>query len=229
MKRQWSGSRLRFKLRQDLFLVGVMLMATGIFLKAEAGNDRRVAAQAYQVIAADSLSLHAPEPPGKQPVATLTITALGIRYPVMQGRDNGYFLDHLYNGTPNQYGSIMLNCDNSSAFTDDNTILYGHDARDGSMFGRLKWLKTMKADRLDIVIDTGRMKRNYKVVAVAIVAADNPVFQIRFTDDSWQTALSELKKTALYYQEPRPASERFLTLSTCEQNQRFVVIGQSVR
>lgn len=70
-------------------------------------------------------------------VAWIQIPALDISYPVVQGKDNDYYLHHLFNREENKNGSIFVDYHNQSDFSDDNTIIYGHNMRDGSMFGTL--------------------------------------------------------------------------------------------
>ena len=60
-----------------------------------------------------------------------------INYPIMQGEDNTYYLEHTWEGHENPGGSIFLESRNSPDFTDFNTIIYGHNMASGSMFGEL--------------------------------------------------------------------------------------------
>lgn len=54
--------------------------------------------------------------------------------------DNEYYLHYAYNKEPNFAGSIFLDFRNHADFQDQNTILYGHNMLNGSMFGSLKHL-----------------------------------------------------------------------------------------
>mgnify|MGYP002465836722 CR=1 FL=1 len=67
----------------------------------------------------------------------LYFPALDISYPVVQGKDNAYYLHHLFSGESNINGSIFVDCHNQPDFTDQNTIVYGHNMKNGSMFGTL--------------------------------------------------------------------------------------------
>lgn len=69
--------------------------------------------------------------------AWIEIPALGISYPVVRGTDNSYYLSHLFDGEYNSSGSIFVDCHNQPDFSDSNTIVYGHNMRNGSMFGTL--------------------------------------------------------------------------------------------
>ena len=58
-------------------------------------------------------------------------------YPVVQGEDNQYYLSHTFRKESNKAGSIFLDYRNSRDFTDPNTVIYGHNMRNGSMFRSL--------------------------------------------------------------------------------------------
>lgn len=70
-------------------------------------------------------------------VAWIQIPALDISYPVVQGQDNSYYLHHMFNGENNKNGSIFVDYHNHADFSDKNTIVYGHNMKDKSMFGTL--------------------------------------------------------------------------------------------
>ncbi|MEY8482556.1 class B sortase [Lachnospiraceae bacterium 48-21] len=71
-------------------------------------------------------------------VAWIQIPALDISYPMVQGRDNYYYLHHLFDGLENKNGSIFVDYHNQPDFMDSNTIVYGHNMKNGSMFGTLE-------------------------------------------------------------------------------------------
>lgn len=60
-----------------------------------------------------------------------------INYPVVQGEDNAYYLGHLFGGEENAAGCLFVDylCDQD--FSSDNTIVYGHNMKNGSMFATL--------------------------------------------------------------------------------------------
>ena len=60
-----------------------------------------------------------------------------INYPIMQGDDDLYYLSHAYTGESNNAGSIFLTTFNNPGFSHIYSILYGHNMRNGSMFGGL--------------------------------------------------------------------------------------------
>ena len=70
-------------------------------------------------------------------IAWIQIPALDISYPVVQGNDNYYYLHHMFDGQANKNGSIFVDYHNQPDFTDSNTIVYGHNMKNGNMFGTL--------------------------------------------------------------------------------------------
>ena len=89
-------------------------------------------------LAVDFESLKAINPDVK---GWLYIEALDISYPVVQGPDNDTYLHTTYEGTSNFAGSIFLDYQNQDDFSDGNTIVYGHNMKNLSMFGKLKQMK----------------------------------------------------------------------------------------
>ena len=68
------------------------------------------------------------------------IEALGISYPIMQSTDNDFYLHRTFEKEVLFAGSIFMDFENSKDFSDPNTIVYGHNMKDDSMFGNLNLL-----------------------------------------------------------------------------------------
>ena len=98
----------------------------------------------------------------------LSIPALGIEEPVVAGRDNSYYLSHDFDGAPSRFGAIFL--DRRCAPSDRSLILYGHAARDGSMFGGLKAYRDEAFLRVNprIRLDTPEGANEWEIVAVLL-------------------------------------------------------------
>lgn len=70
--------------------------------------------------------------------AWIHIPGTQVDYPVLQNeKDENYYLDHNLDGSSGYPGCIYTHTLNSKEFTDPNTILYGHNMKNGSMFGCL--------------------------------------------------------------------------------------------
>ena len=72
---------------------------------------------------------------GKDIVAWLYCEDTPINYPIVQGEDNEFYVEHLPDGTHNGFGTLFLDFINEPDFSDFNSIIYGHNMLDDSMFG----------------------------------------------------------------------------------------------
>ncbi len=61
-----------------------------------------------------------------------------INYPIVQSEDNDYYLRRLLDSTWNIAGTIFMDYRNAPDFSDWNTIIYGHNMNNDSMFGTLQ-------------------------------------------------------------------------------------------
>lgn len=84
--------------------------------------------------------------------AWIQIPALEVSYPVVKGTDNEYYLHHMFDGQEHKNGSIFIDYHNQADFTDHNTIIYGHNMKNGSMFGTLSRYQEESLYRVRIFI-----------------------------------------------------------------------------
>ena len=67
--------------------------------------------------------------------AWIQIPQTAVDYPILQSStDNSYYLNHTINGEEKKEGAIFTENYNTKTFEDPNTIIYGHDMKNGSMF-----------------------------------------------------------------------------------------------
>ena len=70
--------------------------------------------------------------------AWITVPGTVIDYPILQhASDNSYYLMHNIDGSYGYPGCIYTENMNSKDFTDNNTVIYGHNMKNGSMFAQL--------------------------------------------------------------------------------------------
>lgn len=74
-------------------------------------------------------------------VGYVSVPSVSIHYPVVQTSNNDYYLNHLITGEESSSGSIFLDyrCD-SNPLTAKNSVLYGHNMNNGSMFHNVESL-----------------------------------------------------------------------------------------
>jgi len=69
---------------------------------------------------------------------------LDISYPVVYGDEDFTYLKMAMDGTPSNSGCIFIDCESDPYLGDMTTIFYGHNMRNGSMFGSLKKVRNEK-------------------------------------------------------------------------------------
>ncbi len=74
----------------------------------------------------------------KDIIGWLSIEDTKIDYPILQSTDNEYYLNRNYKKEESKAGSIFMDYRNNPDADDHHTIIYGHEMKNGSMFGELK-------------------------------------------------------------------------------------------
>lgn len=161
-----------------------------------------------------------------------------LNYPVVQGTDNSYYLKHLFNRDTNAYGAPFVDCANAPGFTDENTIIYGHHMKNGSMFASLVNYKQQAYYDAHPVLYLSTPDGVYRVELFAGYVtsgrADNPVYTRNFGDKAlFLHFLMDAKAKSDFAADVRvTAEDRILTLSTCTyeyDEARYVVLGKLVK
>lgn len=164
-------------------------------------------------------------------VGWLYVEALGISYPVVQGTDNEYYLHMTYQKTYNFAGTIFIDHENSRDFQDLNTIVYGHNMKDGSMFGILKRFVTENAYATSPYFWMLTPEKNYKYeIFSAYTAQINSLTYTLYSKpgQEFTAYLKQMKANSEIETSAEPKKfDKIMTLSTCTGNSatRFVVQG----
>lgn len=177
-------------------------------------------------------------------VGYLKIDELGVGLPIVQSKEENYYLKRNIYKEKSKYGCPFVPSDNDMITLDRNTVIYGHNMRDGSIFAALNKYKTLDGFKKAPVIqfDTVYSSYKWKVVAAFISNADPDddngyVFPYNFTkldsDTSFMNYVACLKERSLYDTgvDILP-TDKLLTLSTCTydfDDARFVVVARLIR
>ena len=176
-------------------------------------------------------------------VAWIHIPDTTIDYPVVQGSDNTFYLNHTASGAENPSGAIFLDAGCDTAFTGDHYIIYGHNMRTKKMFGGLKDLYdpiyNEEASLLihpDIIIDIPGEEIIYHIFSVRRINLDTQqgIYALNFPDDRGREEyVEEARRQSLLKEEESfyPGSS-ILTLSTCSssgEDWRLVVQAYEIK
>ena len=67
-------------------------------------------------------------------IGWIRVPDTNIDYPIVQGEDNDFYLNHDFYGKENIAGAIYLDFESQGDFVGRNNVLYGHNMKNGSMF-----------------------------------------------------------------------------------------------
>ena len=171
--------------------------------------------------------------------AWISIADTNIEYPILQHpTDNAYYLDHTVEHVAGLPGSIYTENRNAKDFNDFNTLIYGHNMKDGTMFKHLHKFKEQEFfDTHDtIMVYTETEVLTYKVYA-AVVYNDKHIL-VAFDNDSVEDrqafiqSLHDINSSKKLFREGMTIDEnsQLITLSTCtgDSNTRLIVVAEKV-
>ena len=170
-------------------------------------------------------------------VGWIYIEALdNINYPVVQGDDNETYLHTTYENNYNFAGTIFVDYENSSDFSDCNTLIYGHNMKNGSMFGNLKKFtedqSTYEKSKYFWIL-TPEKNYRYEIISAYTTGVNSDTYTL--FKGPGEEYLNYLNTIQGYSEIKTEATEltvkdKIVTLSTCTGNEatRFVVQGKQV-
>ncbi len=160
---------------------------------------------------------------------------LSIDYPIVQGEDNDTYLHMTFLKNENVSGSIFMDMQNSRDFQDWHTVIYGHNMRDGSMFGKLKKYKEEEfyLEHPTFTIATPEHCWKYEIFSCHTINVRRTDLYTLWTRNSekYGEFVNNLKEASLYDTGVEVGrTDRIITLSTCSSGNdlRFVVHAKRV-
>ena len=155
----------------------------------------------------------------------------GISYPFVQSSSNDYYLNHGVDGKENVNGSIFMEYLNSSSFSDGNTIIYGHNMKNGSMFAPLQKYNSMGQSYYEahpyMYIYTPDQNYRLDLFAGCQVPHDADIYSLSVSQDT----LASYVSASTFKSSTGVPTGKIVTLSTCSyevSNGRYVVLGELV-
>ena len=155
-----------------------------------------------------------------------------VNYPVVQGEDNAYYLHRGFNRGYNINGCIFMSSNNSPDWKDPNTIVYGHNMRNGTMFSSLKKMlndSSIQEENPNFYVFTEDKAYMYEIFAVYLTQADSRTYDLIRNEEEQQGFLDYVDETATWRSDKVvSASDKVMTLSTCHglhSNNRTIILG----
>ena len=163
-------------------------------------------------------------------VGWIQVKGTNINYPFVQHSDNSYYLSHDFSKNKNNAGWLFLDYRNNINQINKNTIIYGHGRLDRTMFGSLKnifksdWLNDQ--DNYVIFISTEKENTMWQVFSTYRIKTTSDYLRINFQNDNdYQNFLDMITKRSEHnFNTPINTNDNILTLSTCYNNEKKVVL-----
>lgn len=180
----------------------------------------------WNYIKMDMLSVNFDELKKKNPdtVGWIKVNGTNINYPVVQTKNNDYYLNHSYDKTSNKAGWVFADYRNNFTTFDKNTIIYAHGRVDTTMFGSLKNIlqSSWYNNKNNHIIKFSTTKENtlWQVFSVYTIKAESYYITTNFNSlDKYSEFLNTLKERSKVKFSAIPTNkDKIITLSTCKDS-----------
>ncbi len=174
-------------------------------------------------------------------VGWLEIEGTSINYPVLQGKDNSYYMTHDYKKEESSSGALFLDKDYNWSIPSSNLLIYGHNLNNGLMFEELLEYENedFYNEHPNIRFTTENEDAEYEIISAFksrvyyksetnvfryyfFINAQNEEEYNQFVDNAKKASLYDTGKTAQY-------GDQLMTLSTCSyhtEDGRFAVVAR---
>ncbi|MFG6330092.1 MAG: class B sortase [Lachnospiraceae bacterium] len=174
----------------------------------------------------------------------IVIDGTDINYPVVQSKVyQEFYLDHNFDGEEDNAGSVFADARNDLMLPDDNIIIYGHNMKDGSMFGTLQYYldKDYYNKHNMLSFDTLHKHGTYKIAVVGLSKiseeSDGTFKYYDFINADSKKAFKKyvenIKKLEAYDTGiSLEYGDKLVTLSTCnsvEKDGRLFIVAKEVK
>lgn len=163
-------------------------------------------------------------------VAWVRVLDTNISYPILQTDNNDYYLTHNIEGKKNGAGWIFADYRNNFENLDKNTIIYGHNRRNGTMFSNLKFYldKDFCADENHKYINFNTQKQRYlaEVFSVYKTASNKVELPNEFESaEDFLKTIEMWKSASIYdFQTEVTSVDNVLSLYTCDNNTAYRIL-----
>lgn len=159
-------------------------------------------------------------------VGFLSIFGTKINYPVVQSKDNNYYLTHSFKKSDSGAGWVFMDYRNDSKNLGRNTIIYAHSNLDKTMFGSLSnvlhtdWVNNKENGIVKFANSDGISE--WKIFSVYTIPAEFEYIRTKFKNSedyqAWAEKMSKRSKYDFGYKFDK--EEKVMTFSTCYDNAR---------
>lgn len=169
----------------------------------------------------------------KDVVAWITLSGTSIDYPIVKGSNNTEYLTRLFSGEANSAGSLFMDYHNNSKFSNRNTVIFGHNMQDGTMFNTLLQYATQSFYTSHPAFDIQTPDGDYTAEPIAAFFTDsaysNVVKRTFATNAAFLQYVDKcIRASSIQTETAVSATDKLVTFVTCDDdysaNRRFLVV-----
>lgn len=156
-----------------------------------------------------------------------------INYPIVYTDNNFYYLDHIPVEQYNSAGTLFIDCKCAADFSDQNTLIYGHNMNDGSMFASLREYTSQEYYDAHPVIYISTPDFNYRLDLIAGFLTEPTSFAYANNFDEpeqFMAYIESIQSMSTFKSDVEVTEEdKVVSLSTCTyeiNDGRYVVVGK---
>ena len=152
-------------------------------------------------------------------VGWILIPDTDISYPIVQGSDNSYYLNHTFEKKENYAGAIFMDAGADASFQDRNTIIYGHNVKHGTMFAELEKFKEQAFFEQHPYLYIFTEQQNYRceIFSMYSTSATSASYRLQYADDADFKGYVDMVKELSDFKRKVSVKrrDRIVSLSTC--------------
>lgn len=154
-------------------------------------------------------------------VGWIKVEGTKVNYPVVQTDNNEYYLSHAFNKKKNSGGWIFADYRNDFVDFGKNTIIYGHNMNNKTMFGSIPQMLNKSylnnSNNYYIKVSTPTCNTVWKLFSIYTVEPEIYYLKTNFRNYSFEEFINTLKSRSVYdFGTDISSDDKILTLSTCD-------------
>ncbi len=166
-------------------------------------------------------------------IAWIVVPGTPIDFPVTQTDDNTYYLSHSADKSENRNGAVFMEKQNKPDFSDQNTIIYGHNMKSGAMFARLHNFEEEEFfnthPNFYIYTPDGK-KHTYRIFSAYQAKASGSTYDLSFEDGAaFEKYIANAKEKSVFKRDVDiEPDDKIVTLYTCvtdARQNRYILQG----
>ena len=166
----------------------------------------------------------------KDTVGFINVPDTNVNYPIVQAKNNEFYLNHTFNKSVNSAGWVFMDYRNDPVNLNINTVIYAHGRYDKTMFGTLKdifkseWLDNESNHYVRLV--TPDYSSIWQVFSVYKIKTELYYLTIDFetSEDTMDFYNNLLTRSTHSFATTINENDKILTLSTCYNDKEKVVM-----